>query len=154
MATTLSGGLTGPNAPASNVTVTAAIPAGTNNIGAVTAQTAAGTVLTQASAAQTANGNSATLTVGPFKELQVAVNITAVAGTTPTLTLAVDTLGADGVWYTGIYTSASLTAAGQVIASLGIGASTNVSFGATVRLRWVIGGTTPSFTFSASIIGK
>jgi len=121
---------------------------------AVPTQVAATTVLTQASAAQTTSGASANLPVAGFRELLVAVNVTAVAGTTPTLMLAIDSLGADGVWYTGLWTSVSITAAGQTIASLGVSATTNVAFGATVRLRWTIGGTTPSFTFSVSIIGK
>jgi len=111
------------------------------------------TVLNQASAAQTASGMSAALTVAGYRELLVAANVTAVAGTTPTLTFALDSLGADGVWYT-LWTSAAVTAVGQMVAHLGVGAATNVAFGATVRLRWTIGGTTPSFTFSVSIIAK
>lgn len=111
------------------------------------------TVLTQASAAQTASGVSANLPVAGYRELLVAANVTAVAGTTPTLAFALDNLGADGVWYT-LWTSAAVTAVGQTVAHLGVGAATNVAFGATVRLRWTISGTTPSFTFSASIIGK
>jgi len=111
------------------------------------------TVLTQASAVQTTNGVSANLPVAGYRELLVEANVTAVSGTTPTLTLAVDSLGADGVWYT-LWTSAAVTAVGQTVAHLGVGAATNVAFGATVRLRWTMGGTTPSFTFSVSIIGK
>ncbi len=120
---------------------------------ALATQAVTTTVLNQASAAQTANGMSATLAVGAYRELLVTVNVSAVAGTSPTLTLALDSLGADGVWYT-LWTSAAITAVGQTIASLGIEASTNTAFGASVRLRWTIGGTTPSFTFSASITGR
>ena len=111
------------------------------------------TVLTQASAVQTTNGVSANLPVAGYRELLVEANVTAVAGTTPTLTFALDSLGADGVWYT-LWTSAAVTAMGQTVTHLGVGAATNVAFGATVRLRWTMGGTTPSFTFSVSIIGK
>jgi len=128
--------------------------AGVVTVGSTVATQAVGaTLLNQASAAQTASGMSATLAVGAYREMLVAVNVSAVAGTSPTLTLAVDSLGADGVWYT-LWTSASITAVGQTIASLGVEAPTNTAFGASVRLRWTIGGTTPSFTFSASIIGK
>ncbi len=112
-----------------------------------------GAILNQASAAQTANGVSGNLSVIGYRELLVAANVTAVAGTTPTLTLALDSLGADGVWYT-LWTSTAVTAVGQTVAHLGVGAATNVAFGATVRLRWTIGGATPSFTFSVSMIGK
>jgi len=121
--------------------------------GTVGTQAVGATVLNQASAAQTASGMSPTLAVGAYRELLVAVNVSAVAGTSPTLTLAVDSLGADGVWYT-LWTSAAMTAVGQTLASLGVEASTNTAFGASVRLRWTIGGTTPSFTFSASITGR
>ena len=110
-------------------------------------------VLNQASAAQTANGNTANLSVSQYHELAVGVNITAVTGTSPSMTLNVDTLGADGIWYT-IYTSSAQTAAGAVVTSIGAGLATNQSFGQTIRLRWTITGTTPSFTFSASILGK
>lgn len=114
----------------------------------------ASTVYKRASAAATADGNSGSLFVGVFDELSVDVNVSAVAGTnTPSMTLYVDRLGADGVWYP-IYTSSAVTAAAVVSTSLGRGAATNATFGATARLRWVITGTTPSFTFSASIVGK
>jgi len=119
----------------------------------VPTQAAATTVLTQANAAQTVSGASANLPVAGYRELLVAANVTAVAGTTPTLTLVFDSLGADGVWYT-LWTSAAVTAVGQTVAHLGVGAATNVAFGTTVRVRWTIGGTTPSFTFSLSMIGK
>jgi len=77
---------------------------------AVPTQVAAATVLTQASAAQTTSGASANLPVAGFRELLVAVNVTAVAGTTPTLMLAIDSLGVEGVWYTGFWASASIIA--------------------------------------------
>ena len=132
-----------------NLHITGAVTAAST----VATQAVGATLLNQASAAQTASGMSATLAVGNYRELLVAVNVSAVAGTTPTLTLALDSLGADGVWYT-LWTSASITAVGQTIASLGVGAATNTAFGTSVRLRWTIGGTTPSFTFSASITGS
>ncbi len=110
-------------------------------------------VYTLASTAETASGNSGSLTVGQFTELAVDVNVSAVAGTTPTLNLYVDRQGSDGIWYT-IYTATQVTAVATVSTTIGNGAVTANGFGNTVRLRWVIGGTTPSFTFSASIIGK
>ena len=106
-----------------------------------------------ASTVETANSNSGNLTVGQFTELAVDVNVSAVSGTSPTLNLYVDRLGADGIWYT-IYTAAQVTAVATVSTTIGNGAVTASGFGNTVRLRWVLGGTTPSFTFSASIIGK
>jgi hypothetical protein len=111
------------------------------------------TVLNLASAARTTNSDSGEQFVGIYGELAVDVNISAVSGTTPSMTLYVDRKGADGNFYT-IYTSAAQNAAGNVSTSIGVGAATNASFGDIVRLRWVITGTTPSFTFTASIKGK
>lgn len=96
---------------------------------------------------------SGEVSVGKFRELALDVNLTALTGTTPTFQVFVDRLGADGVYYV-IYTGASLNTPGTVTASLGVGASTNVSFGYAVRVRIAIAGTTPAATFTASLIGK
>lgn len=114
---------------------------------------ATATVFTQASSAQTTGGNSGNLAVDAYTEIAVDINITAVSGTSPTLNLFVDRLGADGIWYP-IWSSTQQTAVGQVSTSIGAGMLVAQGFGATVRLRWTIGGTTPSWTFSASIQGK
>lgn len=92
--------------------------------------------------------------VGAHDELALDFNITNITGSgTPTLTLFLERLGADGVWYP-IYTSSAITAQGKVSTSLGYGQAAQGSFGLTVRVRWTISGTTPVFTLSASIIGK
>ncbi len=111
------------------------------------------TVYTAASAAYTASGNSGDITVGWYDELAVDANITVVTGTSPTLTLAVDRKGADGSYYQ-IYASTQITGVTQVSTSIGPGCLITHSLGATARLRWVIGGTSPSFTMSHSIQGK
>lgn len=110
-------------------------------------------VYARASAAATVSGNSGDLAVDSFSELALDINITAVSGTTPTIQYIMERKGNDGNYYQ-IYASSSLNVTQAVSTSFGAGMSQSVSFGATVRLRWVIGGTTPSFTFSASIIGK
>lgn len=137
---------------AGNLFVPAPIDASNNPIASITRATTI--VLNQASAAQTASGNSANLSVGNLSELAIGVNVTAVSGTSPTLNLYLDVIGADGVTYEGIWASAQVTAVGQVTASVGAGLATNQAFGSVVVFRWVVGGTTPSFTFSASILGK
>ncbi len=109
-------------------------------------------VLSQASSAQTASGSTAFLNVSSFRELAVDINVTAVSGTVPSCTFKVDRLGADGIWYN-VWTSAAITAAGTASTSVGPGLATSASFGDVVRLTWTISGTTPSFTFSASIVG-
>lgn len=104
------------------------------------------TVLNMASTTETTNGQTANLTVDALGELLVGINITSVTGTTPVLNIYVDSLGVDGVWYN-IWSGSQISSDGSQVAQL-------TNFGQTIRLRWVIGGTTPSFTFSASIIGK
>lgn len=99
-----------------------------------------------------AAGNSS-IAVDSFTELAVDVNVTAISGVGATYTLLIDRLGSDGIWYT-IYTGANITAIGSQSVSLGVGASTNVSFGKTIRVRETVAGTTPSITHSISIIGK
>lgn len=110
-------------------------------------------VFARASAAATTSNNSGDLAVDSFSELALDINITAVSGTTPTIQFFVDRKGNDGIYYV-IYTGSSINTVQAVSTSLGAGMAQSVSFGTTARLRWVIGGTTPSFTFSASIIGK
>lgn len=95
-----------------------------------------------------------TLPVGDFTELAVDLNVTAVAGTTPSIQIKIDRLGADGVWYN-IYTGTAVMAAGTQSVNIGVGASTNVAFGANIRVTEVIAGTAgQSVTRSLSIIGK
>ena len=110
-------------------------------------------LLNQASAAQTVTGNSAAISATGYQSVLIGVNITAVSGTSPTMTLSLQSLGADGIQYT-LWSSASQTATGQVVTSVGPGMAQAQQLGQTIRLVWTIGGTTPSFTFSASIIGR
>jgi len=116
-------------------------------------QPSAATVYVLPSAAQTVTLVTADLAVATYRELQLLVNVSAVSGTTPSMTLTLDSKGADGVYYT-VYTSSAITAAGKTLAHIGVGAATNVAFGSTVRLTATISGTAPSFTMSASLIGK
>jgi hypothetical protein len=112
------------------------------------------TVLTQASAAQTANGNASGLAVGAFTEIAIDANITAITGTSPTIQFFIDRLGADGATYFNIWSSSAISAVSALSTSIGAGLAVTQSFGSIIRFRWVVGGTSPSFTFSASIIGK
>jgi len=125
----------------------------TSIIGTVSTQTLSGTVLNTPSSAITVTTTSANLTVGNYKELALDVNISTITGTTPTYQILVDRLGADGIYYN-IYTGTAITAVGVVSINLGIGASTNVAFGNIIRIREVVGGTTPSATRSISVLGK
>lgn len=111
------------------------------------------TVYHKASTAYTASGTSGALTVGPLTTLAVDVNVSAVAGTSPTLDFYLERQGADGEWYQ-VWHPTQVTAAGVVTTSVGPGCTTGAVVLSTMRLRWVIAGTTPSFTWSASIVAR
>lgn len=101
----------------------------------------------------TANGNSADFDVSDLHELAVVVDVTAATGTTPTLDIYVESKDANGVYYT-LWHPAQIVAAGLVSTSIGDGLATNQAIGDTVRVRWAVTGTTPSFTTSISVEGK
>jgi len=125
-----------------------------------------------ASAAQISTGNSAAFPVPTMSMLMVAVDITAVSGTTPTMGIYLQVSDDGGTTWFDMPYDLQLTfaaAAADVTAftarrningsALAAGTAKYLAIykeipGDTVRLAWVIGGTTPSFTFSASAVGK
>lgn len=113
----------------------------------------ASTLLNQASAAQTASGSTGPLNAGEQQQLEVNINVSAVSGTTPSMTCVVEGLDPAGAWYP-LWTSAAITATGDTSQAIGAGLQTDVVVTPIIRFRWTITGTTPSFTFSATIIAK
>jgi len=112
-------------------------------------------LLIQASAAHTTSGNSGNLDVGGFNEFLILINVSAASGTTPTLNFFVDSSPDQGTSWVQIASGAQLTGVSTQNIPLGAGSSaTPALFGEMIRLRWTIAGTTPSFTFNASGIGK
>ena len=106
------------------------------------------------STAYTASGNAPAVSVPlAVSTLAVDVNVTAASGTSPTLQLVLERQGADGIWYA-VWSPTSITAVGTASTSVGPGCATAASLTGAIRLRWVVGGTTPSFTFSASIVAR
>ena len=100
------------------------------------------------SAARTAAGDSgAWYGYGAVKTLRAQLDVTAASGTTPNLTAFVeDTL--DGTNWNVIGTFAAKTAAGREVINI------ETPFGEQVRVRWVITGTTPSFTFAVLVFAQ
>lgn len=94
------------------------------------------------SAARTASGDSGTLDGwGAADSLRIQLDVTAVSGTSPTLDVVVeDTL--DGTNWNTIGTFAQKTAAGREVVNI------TGLFSDTLRVRWTVAGTTPSFTFA------
>ncbi len=94
------------------------------------------------SAARTASGDSGALSgFGDRTSLRAQLNVTAATGTSPTLDVVIeDTL--DGTNWNVLGTFTQLVAPGrQVVNITGL-------FTDRLRARWVVGGGTPSFTFS------
>lgn len=87
------------------------------------------------------------------------VDVTAVSGTTPTMTLQIQWRDpASGKWYNIPWAvTASITTTGTYVLTVWSGLTTvansvvNAILPATIRLSFTIGGTTPSFTFTAGI---
>jgi hypothetical protein len=105
------------------------------------------------------SGNSGDLTVGPYTELWIDINITAnPQGTNPTIQFQWNRKGADGiyypVWFSDLITGLPANPT-KVSTTLGAGMTWHESFGSTGQLQWVVGGTgTPQYTFTPNVYGK
>lgn len=95
-----------------------------------------------ASAARTTSSQSSALEgYGPYDRAVIQLDVTAASGTSPTLDVVVeDTV--DGTNYNTVATFAQKVAAGREVVRV------TTPFSDTLRVRWTVGGTTPSFTFS------
>lgn len=99
--------------------------------------------------AVTASGNGAACDVTRFRDAVVMLDVTAVSGTSPTMTAKIQTSDDGGTtWYD--LPSASFTAATAATTQ----AIQITNFGDTIRAAYTVGGTTPSFTFSVKAILK
>lgn len=101
-----------------------------------------------ASAARTSSSDSGTLAgFGDWSKMRAQLDVTAVSGVSPTLDVVIEDTH-DGTNWNTVATFTQKTAAGrQVLDITGL-------FTDRLRVRWTIGGTTPSFTFSVLIYGK
>ena len=110
------------------------------------------TILNKASAAHTSSGDFGDLAVSTCRRIAVDINITAVSGTSPTIQFFIDRKDANGFYYN-IWSSNTVSASTPISTTIGAFAAINQALGSTVKLRWTITGTSPNFTFSASVIG-
>ena len=108
------------------------------------------TVLT--SSARTATGQQELQATNDYGNVAILVNVTAVSGTTPTMRLSIEDSPDGTTWFPVATAPADITAAGQH--RIFITHSTHGPTNPRLRLRWVIGGTTPSFTFTATAISR
>ena len=103
----------------------------------------------KASGAVTASANSNLFDEGTGDEVAVMLDVTAVSGTTPSMTVSVQWSNDGSTWFSADPADSftAITAATKVTKSF-------VIKGLYARLSYAITGTTPSFTFAAhSIIG-
>ncbi|KKM78217.1 hypothetical protein LCGC14_1362190 [marine sediment metagenome] len=120
-----------------------------------------------ASAARTATGNSDTLTgIERYTSFVALIDVTANGGTSQTLDVAVQTLLPDGITWQPLaqfqqFTTSNLMRVASVVSggdsigdvdtTLAAGTIKDFVLGDTFRVRFVIGGTNPSFTFAVFI---
>lgn len=130
------------------------LPPGNNLVGRFLVELQARTLLLMASAVRTTGGTSAPFETDEITRIAVDVNVTAVSGTlSPSLRVFIDRQGADGLWYP-IWSPEAITTVTTLSATIGQGMTIGQSLAALCRFRWEITGTSPSFTLSASVIGK
>lgn len=102
------------------------------------------------STARTASGTSGALPVTPMAgTLAVALNVTTVTGTTPTLDVRIEWSQDGGVTFMGAQPADTFT---QVTAAA-VAVKTFSVKGETYRIGYTIAGTTPSFTFGVTAQG-
>ena len=100
------------------------------------------TVTLVPSAARTTSGNTADFDGFTQKSLRVQSQVTAASGTTPTLDVLLEDSVDGGVTWNTVATFTQATAATRQVVSV------TTPFTDRIRVRWTVGGTTPSFTFT------
>jgi hypothetical protein len=100
------------------------------------------------SGARTSSGNTADIDVGRFICAEICLDVTAVSGTSPSLDVYIE--GKDQVSgkYKVLFSQTGINAVGTWWFTI-----TTLAF-KYIRVRWVISGTSPSFTFSVGMEGK
>jgi hypothetical protein len=127
-----------------------------------------------ASAARTTTGNTAALALDfPCEIMTVILNLASVTGSSPTLDLYIQTSIDGGATWIDFYHNRQTGSAGVYVGRWAAGPENNVSgvdvtsgdavlaagvilngpiVPGKIRVKWVIAGTTPSFTFAVDVI--
>lgn len=100
----------------------------------------------QASTTQTASGNGSAYEMADNGTLRLTLAITAASGTTPSMTVSVDTSTDGSTGWTSVGTFAAQTTTTAGVRKMFTGLDR------FARVSWTISGTTPSFTFS--VVGE
>ncbi len=100
------------------------------------------------SAARTVSGDSGLWTgFSDSSTLRVQLDVTAFAGTGPTLDVVIED-SLDGTTWNTVATFAQKTGGGREVVNY------TAPFADRLRARWTVGGTTPSFTFSVLVASQ
>jgi len=125
---------------------------------AALATTTTDTIIAAASALRSTNDVSSDIDVSKYNHLLVFLSVTAVGGDADeTLDLVVQSKDPVSASYVTIatFTQCTQPQGAQVrFESIGPDTPNNEVIGVTIRLSWTVGGTTPTFTFSITVIGK
>jgi hypothetical protein len=98
------------------------------------------------SAARATSGNGTSIEVGNRTEVRgLVLDVTAASGTAPTLDVSIQTSDDNTTWRTLKSFAQKTGVANDHLSSGGLDRY--------LRFSWVIAGTTPSFTFSAGVLG-
>ena len=89
----------------------------------------------------TASGNSVDIDVSPFTVIELELKVTSVSGTTPTLSVYIEGKFENTGDYKPLAGQENITAVGTWFFTI------NPCAFRYLRVRWVVGGTSPSFTF-------
>jgi hypothetical protein len=89
----------------------------------------------------TDSGNSGDIDVSPFTVIELELKVTSVSGTTPTLSVYIEGKFENTGDYKTLASQENITAAGTWFFTI------NPNAFRYLRVRWVVGGTSPSFTF-------
>jgi hypothetical protein len=100
------------------------------------------------SAARTASSNTADIDVGRFICGEICLDVTAVSGTSPSLDVYIEGKNQVSGKYKTLFSQTGITAVWTWWFTI-----TTLAF-KYIRVRWVISGTSPSFTFSVGLEGK
>ena len=103
--------------------------------------------LTLFSGTVTANGNSADIDVSPYSVLELELKVTSVSGTSPTLSVYIEGKFENTGDYKTLAYQENITATGKWFFTI------NPNAFRYLRIRWVVGGTSPNFTFRVDVQG-
>jgi hypothetical protein len=97
--------------------------------------------LTLYSGTVTANGNGADIDVSPYSVIELELKVTAVSGTSPTLSVYIEGKFENTGDYKTLASQTGITNTGTWFFTI------NPCAFRYLRVKWVVGGTSPSFTF-------